>query len=119
MEVVSDIRRDIRKSGRKYRIPNKSEKIIAPQSEIITEPEKDTISRNSRRCLGTWKAIELPQKTLLKIDIIETFAITRAISPLPSLPHIRVENTTRAKLVRRIINFEPIVNAAFFDNISF
>jgi hypothetical protein len=49
--------------------------------------------------------------------MIEILAIIRAISPLPWLPHKRVEKTTSAKFNRRMPDFVMIVNNVFFDSI--
>ena len=117
MAVVNDINKAIRKSGQKYMKPKRVDKISAPDNEIRIPPARDRLKRKSRCCLGTWYATVLPQKILLNIVIIEMFANTRAISPLPSLPHILVVNTTRAKLARRIINFVTIVLVVFLYNI--
>jgi hypothetical protein len=116
-EVVTDKRKAIRNNGRKYLNPNKSEKIKAPHIETTSAPANDKIKSELRRIRGACQAIVLPQKMLLNIEIIDTFAITSAISPRPSLPHIRVVNTTRPKLASNIMNFEKIVCVVFLDNI--
>jgi hypothetical protein len=117
MAVVSDIKREIRKRGRKYPDPKTREKMIAPDNEITNAPKNDVLIRRLRCKTGAWYAIVLPQKILLNIEIIEIFASTSAISPLPSLPHVRVVNTTSPKFASRIMNFVIIVRLVFLDNI--
>jgi hypothetical protein len=54
---------------------------------------------------------------LENIAIIEILAITRAIFPLPSVPHIWVVKTTREKFSSRIMNLVTIVHIVFPRNI--